>query len=750
MGRFIWRRWPLAVKLTLTVTLSIILAIASVTLLSLRRQKQTFRTELEIQAQSMLDIMTLALGDDLYYLDADALSDIMEKLGSDRIIISGRIYDSKGQIITDSHDDILRYRFQTDSFGQKLLNSDTIVFQWQSDQLLAGQVVRAGNQNLGAISVGLSTDPLQDKIAAVRNQGILVALAAAIGGTLLALLISRSITNPLHYMVEATNRLAQGDLEQKIPVSSEDELSILARAFNQMALELRESFTALEKTNEELEIRVEDRTAELKEAKLAAETANRAKSQFLANMSHELRTPLNGILGYTQILQRDKTATPKQKNGIGIIHQCAEHLLTLINDILDLSKIEAGKLELYPKDFHFASFLQGVAEICRIKAQQKKIAFNYLTLNKIPTAIHADEKRLRQVLINLLGNAIKFTDTGGVTFKVGIIDQLPVTSYQLPVNKIRFHVEDTGVGMTSEQLEKIFLPFEQVGDSDRKTEGTGLGLTITLKIVQMMGSQLQVESTPGVGSKFWLDLDLPEAIEWTDSAPVKSPINIIGYEGERRKILAIDDSWENRSLLINFLEPIGFKLIEASNGQEGLERAIEFQPDLIITDLVMPVMDGFEMTRQLRQLPEFQETVVIASSASVFKFDQQQSRESGCNDFIPKPVQSEELMDKLQAYLGLQWIYEEDKLVTTNDESSPDIDISSHAGMLLPPTEEVLILYKAAQIGQIKRIRQEAIRLEQLDHKYKKFAAKVLELADNFEDEEIVKMLEHYIISDGR
>jgi PAS domain S-box-containing protein len=492
----------------------------------------------------------------------------------------------------------------------------------------------------------------------------------------------------------------------------------------------------------------------LQYAKEAAEAANRAKSTFLANMSHELRTPLNGILGYAQILQRYKDCTPKQKEGLVIIQQCGEHLLTLINDILDLSKIEASKLELYPDDFNFPTFLQGIGEIFRLKAVQKSIHLTYLVSNQLPTTVHADEKRLRQILMNFLSNAVKFTDIGSVTFKVGRIangswliangqEQLAMNNEQLAISKIRFQVEDTGIGITNEQLAKIFLPFEQVGDRSRHAEGTGLGLAITQKLVSLMGSQIFVESTPGVGSRFWFDLNLPVASNPIKSTSINSADNTIGYQGQKRKILVVDDHWGNCAVLINILEPLGFELFEASNGREGIEKAVEFQPDLIITDLVMPVMDGNQMTKQLRQLPQFQDTIILAISANAFEVDRQKSLEAGCNNFLPKPVHAEDLLTTIKYYLNLSWIYDE----LDDAQSQESVDESMYyientpTELVIPPLEELALLYNAALISYIDGIRQEAIRLQQVDPTYTPFANRVLELAENFDSERIVELV---------
>jgi PAS domain S-box-containing protein len=488
--------------------------------------------------------------------------------------------------------------------------------------------------------------------------------------------------------------------------------------------------------------------AALQNALKAAEVANHAKSEFIANMSHELRNPLNGILGYAQILQRDKIATPKQREGINIIYQCGTHLLTLINDLLDIAKIEAQRMELIPIEFHLPTFLFNIQQIFRLRAEQKQLNFSYQPSCQLPTAIRADEKRLRQILINLLSNAIKFTETGNVTFKIerlhneegeGGHKKMPENSpnISLPSIKIRFQVEDTGIGMTSEQLAKIFLPFEQVGNNLHKAGGIGLGLAITKNLVSLMGGELLVESALGEGSIFRVDIHFPLASNELEGVSVQSPERIIGFYGNRRKILVVDDAVTNRSVITNLLEPLGFEVSEAANGQEGIEQASQFKPDLIITNLIMPVMSGLEMTQRLRSLPEYQAMQVIATSASVFEIDRQKSQQAGCNDFLPKPIQSEELLKKIQNCLGIVWITEPLGTTLANSEETD--------GFMAPPSEELVTLYQAAQIGDIAEVEVEATRIQQLAPEYAAFANRLLQLTQEFEEQQILNLVEHYI-----
>jgi PAS domain S-box-containing protein len=465
------------------------------------------------------------------------------------------------------------------------------------------------------------------------------------------------------------------------------------------------------------------------QAKQEAEIANRTKSAFLANMSHELRTPLNGILGYTQILSRDNNLTDQQKNGIRIIHRSGEHLLTLVNDILDLSKIEAGKLELFPSEFNFHEFIQDIVDLFKMRAQQQGITLTYIAFYPLPSVVYADEKRLRQVLLNLLSNAIKFTHgtTGQVTFKV-IYDN----------NRVRFEVEDTGVGIAAEHLNMIFLPFQQVGNQRLQTEGTGLGLSISKKLVTLMGGRLYVASLLGIGSLFWFDIPLP-AIEKAVNISLRPPATVVGFKNTKEHqdftILVIDDQWQSRAFLSNFLSNLGFRVLEANNGAEALEIAHEYLPEVIISDLIMPVMDGIELTRRLRQSILLKDSVIIINSASIFEQHQRDSLAAGCNAFIVKPINTERLLTLLQQYLPLEWLY----------DKPPETSLPILAPMVGPSPAQALALYDLVIIGDIQGIIDNIFSLEQQDAKLALFAQQVRYLTDNFEIEKLEKLVKQFV-----
>ncbi len=481
---------------------------------------------------------------------------------------------------------------------------------------------------------------------------------------------------------------------------------------------------------------------EAEQARQEAELANQTKNTFLANISHEFRTPLNSILGYAQLLKPDKNLTVKQQDNIDIIQHSGNYLLKLISDILELSKIERGEIKLYPSDFHFTPFLQELVILFQIRAQQKGIAFVYQPLSHLPTFICADEKRLRQILINLLSNAIKFTERGGITFRVKCEKVKENNELSEHTSQLRFYfqVEDTGIGIAQENLEKIFLPFEQTIDWTNKPEGTGLGLSITQELVEIMGGQLHVESRLGQGSLFGLELVFPEALEWE-----KSSTNIIvGYQGPRRKILVIDDHEENRLVLTSILKPLGFEVCEAEEGVEGLKKLREFQPDLIITDLVMPVMDGFEFIRKVKALPEFRQLPILTESASVLEFE----NTSFCDAFFAKPVSTEELLELLHKHLRLTWIDKEMSL-REKDAGHEEVIEDTQAPSSLTPIKwpslaEMRRLFELSESGDISGIIERVEQLEQCDAKMSAFAKQIRQFTEKYDSDGIMDMLKPY------
>lgn len=547
-------------------------------------------------------------------------------------------------------------------------------------------------------------------------------LALAIEVALLSSVMRKKIATPLNQLIKATDQVSAGNFKVQLNDKRSDEIGRLANSFKSMVSQLQNSFVILEQ-------RVAERTAELKTAKEVADNANRAKSEFLANMSHELRTPLNGILGYTQILQRSGNLAGKELKGIEVIGQCGSHLLNLINDILDLSKIEARKMELHPSEFHFLSFLQGVGEMCRIRAEEKGVTFEFLPECDLPKAIIADEKRLRQVLLNLLGNSIKFTESGKVSL---IVKSQPALNAQEGIKtrvyrRFRFQVVDTGVGMTSEQLTKVFNPFEQVGSVKKQGEGTGLGLSISQQIVELMQGKLEAISEPGMGSTFWFDVEFPESDGAVEAIQKESTGTVIGYKGDRKTILVVDDNEENCSVLVNLLEPLGFTVLTADNGRTALDCAANSSLDLVITDIAMPVMTGIEFLEQFRKVPEFEHIGVLVSSASVSLSSKRQSQQAGGNGFIPKPIQAEELFGAIQQQLAIEWSYESAlKKTCVSDDRQP-----TH--LCYPKAEILSHLRSLAESGDIFGLADEAKSLADRQPDLAPFCHQLIELADNFE-----------------
>jgi CheY-like chemotaxis protein len=436
-----------------------------------------------------------------------------------------------------------------------------------------------------------------------------------------------------------------------------------------------------------------------------------------------LRTPLNGILGYTQILRRDPTLTGRQRDGVRVIHESADHLLALINDVLDLSKIEAGRIELHPADFDLPEFATGVERVFMPRAREKSILFESALATDLPRWVAGDEQRVRQVVYNLVANAVKFTLKGGVVF----------SGQRADADRIRFSVSDTGPGISAEDLTRLFEPFTQVGSHAPGATGTGLGLAISRSLVERMGGRLNVESRPGWGSRFWFEIPLPAAAG--TRATARTARRIVGYEGPRRRVLVVDDNLTNRAVMMDMLAPLGFELTQADTGAAALAEVERATPNLVLMDLRLAGgMDGLETTRRLRQDPAHAGLKIVAVSASAYDLDRNECIEAGCDSFLAKPFREEDLWAALERALQLHW-----QTTDSEETRTPFPEVAEP-----PPIAEAIALYELAAKGDVVGIRTRAEALLALDPKHAPFAQSVLDLAARFKMKAIRQFVGRY------
>ncbi|MEG4575470.1 GAF domain-containing protein [Microcoleus sp. N3A4] len=489
------------------------------------------------------------------------------------------------------------------------------------------------------------------------------------------------------------------------------EIESLKQISVQLAIAIQQS-TLFEQAKTEISERKLAETA-LQKAVVAADKANRAKSEFLSSMSHELRTPLNAILGFSQVMVRDSSLNNQHQQHLEIINRAGEHLLSLINDILEMSKIEAGRTQLNESSFNLMRLLETLKEMFRLKAKSKGLQLNFEVVDGVPPFLNGDEGKLRQILINLVGNAIKFTETGSVTLQVkkkveesfvaesaefsdtqeslavetaaiqtkpawvgseqssqADFDGVDANDLHRVFLRLQFEIEDTGPGIAAEEMNKVFEPFEQTKTGQESQQGTGLGLPISRKFVQMMGGDIAVSSTPGVGSKFAFDIEikLAEPSEIKMLKPQKKVIGLAPNQSEYR-ILVVDDRADNCLVIDRLLSPLGILVREARDGKEAIAVWEDWQPHLIWMDMQMPVMNGYEATRKIKADPLGKQTVIVALTASAFEEERQTILGAGCDDFMRKPFEAKILFAKMEELLGMRYIYEESVDAQLENES---------------------------------------------------------------------------------
>jgi signal transduction histidine kinase/CheY-like chemotaxis protein len=533
-------------------------------------------------------------------------------------------------------------------------------------------------QAVGKLTVQLDLSHWLEKRHAQHRQLIVLLVGIiALQALLWTVMMEGVVIRPMRRLSLAAKALARRQFDVSLPRPGQDEVGDLIGSFAAMRHDLgvyneelleeikvrQAAEKELEKHHQHLEEEIAERTTELVGAKDAALAANRAKSLFLANMSHELRTPLNAILGFSDMMRRDALLTESQRENLDIINRSGEHLLTLINDVLEMAKIEAGRLQLEIAPFDLGNMVRDVIEMMQLRAREKGLQLLLDQSSEFPRHIKGDEARLRQILINLVGNAVKFTGQGGVTIRLGV--------KQNTRRHLLIEVEDTGPGIRPEDQKRLFEPFVQLAEGSAAQSGTGLGLSITRQFVQLMGGTISVESIVGKGSLFRIELP----VELARTSEVLKPENkeqgeVIGLApGQPHyRILITEDQIENQLLLERLMTTIGLETKIAENGEKCVQIFQEWRPDFIWMDRRMPVMDGIEATRRIRKLPGGHAVKIAAVTASAFKEQQQELLDAGMDDFVRKPYRFEEIYDCLARQLGVRYLYNEPG---TDDSSQP-------------------------------------------------------------------------------
>ena len=600
------------------------------------------------------------------------------------------------------------------------------------------------NIRIGQLNLSVSWDHAMQSF---YRRAMVVFLTGIVRAMILAFLlyfvISIILTRPLlrviHEVSSSQSPEGIGSFRIQVPDASKGkELNELAGSINNQLALISSYLRDIEEARKNLEKRVKERTRELNEARINAEAANHAKSVFLANMSHELRTPLNAILGYGQLLRQDPGLPEQYQKTIKIIRRSGTHLLRMIDEILEISKIESGHILPNKTAFNLPSLLDTIMAMVLVRAEKKGLELKLVKATNLPKVISADENKLHQILSNLLSNGIKYTDAGRVELRVDVNS----TNCQLMIQ-----VDDTGMGIDPKHIEHVFEPFYQNTDHTRSNDGAGLGLSLVKRYVEVMDGTISVESKPGEGTTFQIELPYEPAQE-AEIEKREAERQVVGIAADqpRYKILVVEDNPDSRSLLEQMLEQVGFSTRTATNGQEAVDIHEAWDPDLIWMDIRMPVMDGLEATRSIREREASIErsagnksTIIIALTASVFDDAREEIMSSGFDDFIRKPFITAEIFECMARYLTIEYIYQVDQHDTADAELA-ERSLEVRPADLKGLSDEWLTMMRQAAL---KGRSQQVIKLvEEIRKTHPRLADLLTSLASDFQADKIPDLLD--------
>jgi signal transduction histidine kinase/CheY-like chemotaxis protein len=661
-----WRAWSLRTTLLVGAGASILLPVL---VLGYSQASQRLATEIKLRVndpmQQYADVLAEGTARALWEVAPESVTKISETIMHNTDVVAITITNDLGVVFFDKH------------IGNKE----------ESGILHAERDIIYNGMKIGHLVIEASTQRVAHALwADLLRLGVSLMFQVAFSVGFLWILFNRRLIAPFRLLQEGAMRLARGELNHPIAIGSDDEIGSLSRGLDRMRMELSNLNAEREKNNvnlrnelqlrlsiegelvrhkEHLEDLVNERTLALSAARQQADAANRAKSVFLANMSHELRTPLNAILGFARILERDKSIKPEHQQNLATINRSGQHLLRLINDVLEISRIEAGRNDSKLAAFELGEMIADLEAMTRGRAQEKGLKFTVHRHACLPKYVFGDAHHLKQILINLLGNAVKYTDKGQVSFHIDTHNE-----------QICFEIADTGHGISKHDQVKLFQPFFQTEHGVEKADGTGLGLSISQEYAHLLGSVIEIDSDIGKGSRFTLKISLPE-VEAPMEESKRQHGQILGLEAgsQAPRVLVVDDKQDNRELVRQMLEMVDIVVQTADDGQQAVDAFTRWQPQLIWMDMRMPVMDGYEATRQIRLLPGGADVKIVALTATAFEEDIAAVREAGCDDIIKKPVEQEHLLEVMGRLLDLRYRYSTD-IISESAEPAVTIDLS--------------------------------------------------------------------------